>query len=81
MNKSAELFGLNKIPDSEIIKAQQVEIGKLKAYIYELEECVKNNPEIEKLKYENQGLRRKIIDLEFNKRNKNDTQIKRLHRR
>lgn len=35
--KEDELFGLSKIPDSVIIKEQAIEIGKLKAYIEELE--------------------------------------------
>ena len=38
MDKGVELFNdLSKVPDSAIIKSQQIEIGKLKAYIDELE--------------------------------------------
>lgn len=37
MSKKDSIYGLEKIPDSEIIKIQNIEIGKLKSYIEELE--------------------------------------------
>jgi predicted nucleic acid-binding Zn-ribbon protein len=36
-NKSKPIFGLNKIPDSELLQQARVEIGKLNSYIMELE--------------------------------------------
>lgn len=36
--KTDELFDLSRIPDSVIIREQAIEIGKLKAYIAELED-------------------------------------------
>lgn len=35
-DKTKPIFGLDKIPDSELLKASQVEIGMLKSYIDEL---------------------------------------------
>lgn len=35
-----EIFGLHKIPDKELLKKSQIEIGKLKSYIDELEDLV-----------------------------------------
>jgi hypothetical protein len=35
-NKGREIHGLHKVPDSVIIKSQQVEIGQLNSYIDEL---------------------------------------------
>lgn len=40
MNKDKEIHGLMKIPDAVIIKQQNIEIGKLKAYIAELEDIL-----------------------------------------
>jgi len=38
MSKHDELYGLSKVPDEVLLKAANVEIGKLKAYIAELED-------------------------------------------
>lgn len=38
MSKHDELYGLSKVPDEVLLKAANVEIGKLKAYITELED-------------------------------------------
>lgn len=36
-DKGKEIFGLNKIPDKELLKEARIEIGKLNSYIDELE--------------------------------------------
>ena len=37
INKSTEIFDLLKIPDKELLKQSQIEVGKLKSHIEELE--------------------------------------------
>jgi predicted RNase H-like nuclease (RuvC/YqgF family) len=49
-NKSKPIFGLNKIPDNELLQQARVEIGKLNSYIMELEH------NIAKLQHENARL-------------------------
>lgn len=48
MGKADENYGLLKIPDSVIVKEQAIEIGKLKAYIEELEEKLKVKGQMKK---------------------------------
>jgi len=57
-NKYEELFGLAKIPDEEIIRFLNIELGKAKAYVIELEEKIKKSKiETKKLKAEIQQLK------------------------
>jgi len=83
-DKTKEIFGLHKIPDSAIIKQQQVDIGILKSTIDELEydlniansklnECSDIQPFKEKIsklssKVESLTVRLKLKDKEFNAR-------------
>jgi acyl carrier protein phosphodiesterase len=50
-DKSKPIFGLDKIPDNELLKIARVEIGKLNSYILELEHRLAAlNKELETLK-------------------------------
>jgi hypothetical protein len=40
--KCKELFGLNKIPDEELLRLSRIEVGKLKSYIQELEDSIRD---------------------------------------
>lgn len=40
--KCKELFGLNKIPDKELLRLSRIEVGKLKSYIQELEDSIRD---------------------------------------
>ena len=40
--KDAEIFDLSKVPDSEIVKILQMELGKSNAYIEELKHEIKS---------------------------------------
>ena len=75
MDRSNPVHDLLKLPDEAIIKNQQVEIGKLKAYIDELENektvrhletvLAKKNKRIESLKQEVEELKQKCNQIRF----------------
>lgn len=50
-DKSKPIFGLDKIPEVELLRYSRIECGQLKSYIQELEyELEQRNKEIESLK-------------------------------
>lgn len=67
--KSDSIFGLNKIPDSVLLKEANIEIGKLKSYIDELEEKLQirtaaiKSGSIEALMLANEVLKKKNKEL------------------
>lgn len=63
--KDKELFGLSKIPDKALLKASQVEVGKLNAYISELEDTLASrDKEIADLKATVERQQNNIFDIE-----------------
>jgi multidrug resistance efflux pump len=74
-DKSISVHDLLKVPDSVIIKSQQVELGKLKSYIDELKyrksneeyeaALTKRNNTIKGLKENNEGLQNRVKQLMY----------------
>lgn len=78
MSKKDSIYGLEKIPDSEIVKIQNIEIGKLKSYIEELEAYKKGINISDQLHNRIKKLENKNIELNniLNKKDRRNQELK-----
>lgn len=57
--KNESIYGLDKVPDTEIIKSQNIEIGMLNSTILELEDRIKSTKHVEDILNRNKNLENK----------------------
>ena len=74
MMKQKEVHGLSKIPDDVLLRYANIEIGKLKAYIAELEDKLKQP---ENLSFENMQLHQ--LRKNYNSLLEENRRLKRFH--
>ena len=77
MSKKDSIHGLDKIPDSELVKIQNIEIGKLNAYIDELKDSIKGINISDQLQNRIKNLENKNIELNniLNKKDRRNQEL------